>query len=110
MRRLFKWIASFFPTPLPIGRAAFAEWAADIIAIAGLPDNRSTRFALACFITEGKAARVSKRSMAAKLWKACANEVAGTLMREAKDEHLAEIAAQNKAANDEKLAPEPKAN
>lgn len=86
MLSLFKFLLSYFPTALPIGRAAFEKWTAEVIALAGVPDNRSTRFAVSMMVLhghEGKS-RISKRVFANKLYKAAANEVAVAVAEELK--------------------------
>lgn len=86
--RLVEWLFSFLPTPMPIGRTSFDSWAESVLRIAGVPDNRSTRAALAAetmHISAKDAAR-GKRFFARKMRKIAANEVAHAIFSEAHEE------------------------
>lgn len=78
--RLLHWLHSFFPTQLPIGAEEHDKWASSIVALAGkgVPDNSSTRFALAVMIMHlgGQTSHKPKRFFVKSLLKASANEVA----------------------------------
>lgn len=105
--KIFEWFFAFFPTRLPIGVTAHERWAASVVRLAGVPDNRSTRFALAMVLQGGKTARVSKRFMADQLRKLCANEVAQHVTQELKAAQKAEWEAERKAAGQTNPEPGP---
>ena len=94
-------LASFVPTALPRGRTDFENWAESIIAQAGLPDNRSTRFALYVMIMHlpSTTAKKPKRYFVQSMQKAASNEVAHALIMEIKKAQEADVrAAQEDAA------------
>lgn len=88
------------PSPLPIGMKEFDEWAKSVLALTALPDNDSTRFALASTIPHQKAERyrVPKILFANMLLKSAANQVGGAVMHELKEKQKAAIEASAKQA------------
>lgn len=76
--RFVLFFTSFLPTLFPIGEKAQEKWAKDVVSLSGVPDNSSTRFALAVMILHRPPyeCRKPKRYFANMLYKAAANEVA----------------------------------
>lgn len=97
---MLKTLLSFIPTKLPIGRTAMDKWSKEIIQLAGVPDNSSTRFALGVMIMHRPPheSAKSKRFFAKQLYKAAVNEVAHTLISEIKEQQQKEAETQKKAA------------
>lgn len=95
LKKAVRLILSYIPQPLPIGRQAHEAWASEIIALAGMPDNDSMRFAVAVMVLHAERSQytLSKQSFVKQLKRSAANEVAGALMSELK--------AKQKAAADE---------
>lgn len=96
------------PTELPIGRVEFDLWAADVLSLTRLPDNDSTRFALASTIphqeiTKGK---LPKAYFAGLLMKSAANQVAFSVMEELKEKQQAAIDAAKQAEATAQDAPD----
>lgn len=84
--KLVRRLRAFLPSRLPQGRADFNSWATDIIEMAGVPDNDSTRFAVAAMVMHGagKSGWKSKWFFVNQLVKAAANEVAHAVLTELK--------------------------
>lgn len=95
LKFLALYITSYIPTPLPIGMEAFDVWAKSVLALTSLPDNDSTRFALASTVPHQKAENyyVPKIKFAKLLLKSAANQIAGAVMHELKEKQQAAIAA-----------------
>lgn len=87
VKHAFNTLLSFIPTKLPIGMDEFNDWAASVLALTGLPDNDSTRFALAGMIAYQKPDRfyTPKRLFALMMLKAAANQIGGAVMYELKE-------------------------
>jgi hypothetical protein len=85
LKRLVRYIKSFFPRQLPTGKASFDAWVSDIVSISGLPDNASTRRVAAMFILQlpPALAYLSIRKVANQLIKAAANQVAAQVAEDA---------------------------
>lgn len=94
----------YFPSALPVGVTSFKSWADSIIdgyGLAKLADRDSMTFVLANVILslDTKVAYVSKRSMALRLRKAAANQVASHVFQQIKERQQADAkAAQQKLA------------
>lgn len=99
-KRLLSFLLAYIPTRLPIGMTEFDSWAGSVIALTNLPDNDSTRFALASTIPHQKAEHfyVAKIKFAILLQKSAANQIAGGIMHELKAKQLAAIEAAAKQA------------
>jgi hypothetical protein len=100
VKGLIKHILAYVPTKLPIGMTEFDTWAKDVLALTHLPDNDSTRFALASIIPHQKAESfyVPKIKFAHLLLKSAANQVAGGVMHDLKEKQKAAIEAAAKQA------------
>lgn len=87
LRKILELVLSYVPTKLPVGMAAHDEWAKSIISMTSVPDNDSTRFALASMVmhlsptSSKKAAQYFIRA----LDKGAANEVAHAVLMKLKD-------------------------
>lgn len=99
LKKFLKGLLSAQLDRVPVGMAEFEVWAADIIALSGLPDNDSMRWTLATMILAAKsdAAYVSKEDWVALLIKAAANQVASQVMQDLKEKQRAEWDAKQKA-------------
>jgi hypothetical protein len=106
MKNVTRYLLSFFPTSLPQGVEEFNAWASDVIILADVPDNRSTRFAAATMVLhlDPTTDRKPKRYFAKALRKGAANEVVSFVIQDLKAKQLADIEAAKKAA--ETPAPE----
>lgn len=91
----FNLLLAYIPTPLPIGMEEFNVWAKSVLALTNLPDNDSTRFALASTIPHQKAERfrVPKILFANMLQKSAANQIGGAVMHELKEKQRLAIEA-----------------
>lgn len=107
MKKLIKKFMASFPSPLPFGMAEFEVWAKDIILISNLPDNDSTRFALASAIMHYPSSnkdntkafsKVPKAFFGNILRKGGANQVAAGVMQQLKDKQRAAEEAAKEAA------------
>lgn len=103
------YIAAFVPTRLPIGVTEYQQWANSIIYLSGLPDNDSIRFALASTVPHQKAEKawVAKIKFVNLLLKAAANQVAGSIMVELKENHQKRVAEEEAAAKQQAEATPP---
>lgn len=99
-------LLAWIPTPLPIGMEEFDIWAKSVLSLTRLPDNDSTRFALASIVPHQKAERfyIPKRLFANMLCKSAANQVGGAVMHELKEKQQAAIAAEQAAIEAAKQA------
>lgn len=94
---IVSYLLAYVPTRLPIGMTEFDTWAKSVIDLTRLPDNDSTRFALASTVPHQKADKflTPKIKYAWLLEKSAANQVAFGIMTELKEKQqkLAEEAA-----------------
>lgn len=95
LKRLLLKISSYFPRQLPNGMTALNQYLTDVISLAGagIPDNRSTRFAVSTMIMHLGTDRngypkdsVPMNYFVRKLRKAAANEVAYAMLESMKKE------------------------
>jgi hypothetical protein len=92
--RFFKQVTAFLPTPLPKGMTAFDSWATEVLSLVGegIPDNDSTRWALAASVinlpstTDSKPKMFFVRTIRAAAAKQVAAEVFQTLKLKQKAE------------------------
>lgn len=82
-------LRSYLHTDIPIGLKAYNAWAADVVALSGVPDSASVRFALAVIVMHETLARPTLRAYAAKLRKGAVNEVAHAVAQQLKEEQKA---------------------
>lgn len=89
-------LVAFIPTSLPIGMTEFGHWADSIVLTYDLPDNDSTRFALATMILhlDSTSASKPKRYFGLAALKSMSNQIAGGVMQELKDKQQAARAAE----------------
>lgn len=94
IKSIFTLLLALLPSRLPIGMEEFDKWATDVLALTKLPDNDSTRFALASTIPHQKAESfyVSKFKFACLLQKSAANQIGGAVMHEMKEKQLKRVA------------------
>ena len=91
MRSLIRCISSFIPTPLPTGMTEFSAWSDSILALSKVPDNDSTRFAVAVMIMhlgsteDWKAKRYFIKALNKSAANECANAVAMGLKKKQQD-------------------------
>lgn len=99
VKLIVRYLASYIPTPLPIGMTEFDAWAKDVLSLTPLPDNDSTRFALASIIPHQKAEhyRVAKIKFVNLLMKSASNQIAGGVMHELKAKQQAAMEAAKRA-------------
>lgn len=99
MKKVLKRILALLPTKLPQGMTEFNTWADDILDIYNMPNNDSTKFALATAVMHLPATKafVSKEYFGRILVKGAANQVVYAVMQEAK-ERQAEKARQEQEA------------
>lgn len=111
LKRAIYQLLAFFPTALPFGVHEFEVWASKIIFTYDLPDNDSSRWALATMILHSGATEATKpnRYFGRCARKGGANEVANYTMvtlknkqKAAEEKRLADIAEQKRL--DEVLA------
>lgn len=100
--RLFSFLSlllAYIPSRLPIGMTEFDTWAKSVLALSNLPDNDSTRFALASTVPHQKAEHfyVAKIKFVRLLQKSAANQIAGGVMHDLKAKQLAAIEAAKQA-------------
>lgn len=84
--KFFSKLKTFFPSPLPVGMAEFDVWSQSIIDAYVLPDNDSTRFALATMILHAGSSEAykPKRFFGLCVKKSMANQIAGGVMQDLK--------------------------
>lgn len=94
MKKLLAYILSYLPTPLPVGMVEFKEWSDGILSLSKVPDNDSTRFAVAVMIMHlnPDVDHVSKRNMIRRLNKSAANEVANAVCLQLKEKQKQALA------------------
>jgi len=100
LKKIYKRIKAKFKEVLPQGLTEHNEWAGEILDLYQLPDNDSTRFAIATSILHLPASTVhySKEYFGNTLRKGASNEVAAFIMQELKAKQKAKIEAEQKAA------------
>lgn len=94
LKTIVSTVLSYIPERLPVGLDAHDSWAADVVALSGLPDNDSMRFAVATMIlhADAKAAYLAKQYFVRRLIKGAANQVAGGIMQDLKNKQAEELA------------------
>lgn len=110
--KYFKVLRGFFPSPTPVGKAAFHAWADDIINTYNPPaDVTSVKFALSAMIMRlnPTEAYKAKRFFALCLHKASAAQVACDVMEDIKQEQIAkqkaaEVPAIQVASNEQQAS------
>ena len=87
------------PSPLPRGVTEFHTWADEIIGLAGVPNNDSTKFGLAVSITHlgPTEANKPKKHFIDILHKGAATQIAFAIMDELKAKQKAAIEAELEA-------------
>lgn len=106
MKRFLKRLRARFPERLPQGRQEFERWSDDILDLYNLPNNTSTKFALAVSILHAPATDAYKPKFyyGRLMMKGAANEVAGAVMQELKTKQAEATALAQKAeASNEQL-------
>lgn len=98
-QKLVNRITAYIPSPLPLGVTEFNAWAGSVLALTPLPDNESTRFALASTLPHQPFNKFLIRRIffARLLMKSAANQVAFGIMEELKAKQAARQAAQEQA-------------
>jgi hypothetical protein len=106
MKRLLRRLLAFIPTRLPMGMTEFDKWSDDILDLYDMPNNDSTKFAIATAIMHLGAtdAFKAKEYFGRLLIKGAATQIAYAQMQDAKkrqEEKAKEAAelAQNVAQN-----------
>lgn len=99
--KLWERFKSYFPTQLPVGMTEFQEWSDSILSLSKVPDNDSTRFAIAVMILHLNASedRKPKHYFVKCLNKSAANECGNAIAMALKEKQ--KQAAQ---AEDQRLA------
>lgn len=101
LRFLLKYLRSYIPENLPVGRADFDSFASDIIELSGpYADRDSMLYVIAGIITSlghGKS-RVSKQLFVRHMRKAAANQVASTIFLEIRQKQAEAVAKQQAEA------------
>lgn len=79
-------LLGFIPTPLPVGMVDFEVWASKVIHTYDLPDNDSSKFALATMILHAGSQDANKatRYFGLSARKSMANQVAAQVMQDLK--------------------------
>lgn len=92
-------LLAYIPTRLPLGMTEFETWAKSVLVLSNLPDNDSTRFALASTVPHQKAENfyVAKIKFVRLLQKSAANQVAGGVMHDLKTKQQAALEAAKQA-------------
>lgn len=101
MRGFWEYIKSLYPTQLPVGMTEFQEWSNSILKLSKVPDNDSTRFAIAVMILHLNANedRKPKRYFVKCLNKSAANECGNAIamILKEKQKQAAQVEAQRLA-------------
>lgn len=95
-QNLLKKLCSYFPSPLPVGRAEYEKWIKDILDLAGnVADEDSMRWAVNNIVPHlgPSISKVPKNYFVRSLRKAAANQVAAAMTMEIKERQAAKIAA-----------------
>lgn len=93
-------IAGFIPTHLPVGMVEFEVWSKKVIKTYDLPDNDSSKFALATMILHAASTEAKKaaRYFGLSARKSMANQVAAQVMQDLKIKQAEAQAAAKLAA------------
>lgn len=96
---------SLFPTQLPVGMAEFREWSDSILSLSKVPDNDSTRFAIAVMILHLNATedRKPKHYFVKCLNKSAANECGNAIAMALKEKQKQAAQAETQRLAEEKL-------
>lgn len=101
IKKVLSHLLSYLPTALPVGMTEFNNWSDSILAMSKVPDNDSTRFAVAVMIMHLNATedRKAKRYFVRALNKSAANECANSVAVALKEKQRAAqvLEAQKKA-------------
>jgi len=100
MSKLLMKLLAYLPSKLPQGMTEFETWASSIIKTYDMPDNDSTRFALAVSILHLDATSAFKPKVyfGKILIKGAASQIAGGVMQELKEKQQALAKAEQEAA------------
>lgn len=96
VKNVFARIKAYIPETLPQGLTAYNAWATDVLKLAKVPDNDSTRFALAIMILHlpPQASSKAKEYFIRTLRKGATNEIAASVAQELKTkQQQAQLAA-----------------
>jgi hypothetical protein len=118
MKRALKYLLSYLPLPLPVGKAAMNQFFDEIIALSGaFADRDSMAFALSSMIMHAGESKgcLSKQYFVRRLRKVAANQVAGQIFMDIKDSQqkraeAEKLSAQQPEVTQETTNNEPKAN
>lgn len=107
MKRLLRKVAAQCPTRLPQGMAEFERWSDDILDLYGMPNNDSTKFALAVSIQhlDSTVSAKPKAFFGRLLQKGAANQIAYAVMQDLKQKQQAAAEAEKLAAQQKAEAP-----
>ncbi len=95
--RIARQFLGLFPSALPQGIQGFKEWSDSIVSTYNVPDNDSTRFALATMVLHlgPTVAFKPKFYFALSLYKSAANQVVFAVMEDLKAKQKASVAITN---------------
>ena len=99
---MLRFIRARIKRKLPNGRTALEKWSTEVIKLSGVPDNNSTRFAVAVMLmhqAEGET-KQSLKYFADRLYKASINEVAHAIAQELKQKQKEEAEAASKKTDE----------
>lgn len=101
LKRFLNVINSYFPSKLPTGMEEQELWAKSIIEMSNVPDNDSTRFALAVMVLHIESSTDSKPKLyfVRSMNKGAANEIANAVAMDLKEKQKKQAEA-NKAAEE----------
>lgn len=96
MKKLVQEALSYIPTSLPVGMTDFEKWSKSIIDMSKVPDNDSTRFAVAVMVLhlDSSRDRKPKRYFIKSLNKSAANECANAIAMGLKEKQQAAAKAE----------------
>ncbi len=96
VKRILRYVSSYLPTRLPTGMEEFQGWSDSIISLSDVPDNDSTRFAVAVMILHlgSTEDRKAKRFFVKAMNKGAANEIANAVAQGLKNKQLAAVKAE----------------
>lgn len=99
VKNVFNRLFFYLPTPLPIGMNDFDSWAQSIINVYLLPDNDSTRFALATMILhlDSTSSSKPKAYFGRATRKSMSNQIAAGVMQDLKQKQADKIKAEQEA-------------
>jgi len=100
MKKTIRKILALIPTKLPIGVEAFNTWSDDILDLYDMPNNDSTKFAIAVSVLHLKStdAYVPKHYFGNILLKGAASQIANSIMIDCKERQAALAKAEQEAA------------